>query len=370
VKLGSGQISITRHSKLYGDKTAFETYVNKNLPHTAQELHAMVDRGYIDPELPFMHAESGYNTIRTNPEYFKTKYGDRLRNDVDSQWNLYQGMDKTFLADRDYQLGTVSPTGDTFKPWKIERSPAIDPYPAMAQALGQAMRARYMNDYKVAASEAWAQQFGHILEGGNREAFRRNPLAALYNAQFLSTATREERLAAENAKQRIIDFIGTKTEFDRNLNRIQNLVADAAYNQTGKKGSEWVSEKIIPFLRDPTQAARALAFHSHLGLFNPVQLWVQSQTMFNAMAIAGPTAGINGAVAATMMHLLGATNQSEAMINKWAQMTSKITLGKVDEDTFKELYAHMNRTGLVARRRGNCMERHHHGSKDIPEHNG
>lgn len=332
--------------KLLGNEAALDDYVSKNLPYSTAEFKSLF-KTHLDAELPISYTQSGKNTIQTDMR-IKDMFPS-IRNDHDSTHNLYQGMDKTFLADKDMQLGTISPTGDVLKPWRVDDAPLIDPYPALNQALGQAMRSRWTNDYKIAAAEEWVQQFSHIIEGGGSslDVIRKNPLATLYNAKLVKiadgTSTREEAVAAENARQRIIEFIGSKSEFDRNLTRIQSIMADMTFSLGGKATADWTAAHLLPAIKDPTQWTRAIAFHSHLGLFNPVQLWVQSQTMFNAMAISGPVNGSKGALMGTMQHFLSMT-ENPAIVDRMASITEAVT--GVKAEWFKESYETLRGSGL------------------------
>lgn len=320
------------------------SHVSKNLPYTEDEFRNLF-KNYLDPELPISHSQSGRSTVQTDTRLKEIDKLKDMRNDLDSSYNLYNQLDRTFLSERDMQLGTISPTGNQLKPWQVEAAPAIDPYPMMNRALGQAIRSRYMTDYKIAAAEEWVEQFGKLLEG--REAnLRKNPLSILYNGKIAKvadkSASREEMIAAENARARIKDFIGSQSEFESNLSRIESLLMDASYSIGGKGTADYVAAHLLPNVKDPFSYFRAIAFHSKLGLFNPVQLLVQSQSMANSVAVAGPIHGGKGMAAGTLQRYLSLTDEP-AIINRAAEMSASFGW---NPEHFKESYEGLKSTGL------------------------
>src|SRR6185503_940529 len=93
---------------------------------------------------------------------------------------------------------------------------------------------------------------------------------------------------------------------------------------------------------DPFKYARNIAFHSKLGLFNPVQLLNQAQTMIHSVAIAGPVNGFKGMTAGTLMTMLRMT-ENPKVIEHFAGMAEN--LGIMRRADFLESYAAMKRTG-------------------------
>lgn len=319
-------------------------YVTQNLPYTETDFRGLFNN-YLDKDLPISHSQTGKSSVQTDTRLVEIDHLKNLRNDLDSSYNLYNQLDRTYLADRDMQLGTISPTGSKLKPWQIESAPAVDPFPMMNRSLGQAIRSRTMSDYKIAAAEEWVEQFKHLMTAPE-EALRRNPLSALYNANFAKiadkTVSREELMAAENARSRIIDFVGSQNEFERNMTRVESIIADAAYTSLGKSGADYVTANLLPNVKDPSAYFRSIAFHSKLGLFNPVQLFVQAQSMFNSIAIAGVQHGGKGAMAGILQRYLALTEES-GIIDKAAQFSR--AFGWTPEE-FKESYQTFQKTGV------------------------
>lgn len=317
-------------------------YVSKNLPFSENEFKKLFSDGYLHSEMPISHTFTGRTTLETDKEMARIFDQKGMKNDFQSSHNLYQFLDKHYLADRDMQLGTVTETGNTLKPWQIEEAPALDPFPALNRALGQGIRSRWMTDYKISAAENWVQQFAPFMNN-KEEALRKNPLFTLYHPQWAEgSVDRATLMSAKNSQQAIIDFIGASSELQSNILRLEQNVVNLAYSAGGDKTADFVATHALPMVRDPATYLRSIAFHSKLGFFNPVQLLVQAQSLAHVIGVAGPVNGLAGSAAGFLMRRLVHTEE-QAVIDRIAGIAK--TFGWKEEH-FIESYNALKSTGM------------------------
>lgn len=337
-----GQRMDTARMMLLRGDPALGDFVGKNLPFSENEFRKLFEDGYLDKSLPISHSRTGRTTLESDKEMARLFDKKDMKNDFQSSHNLYQFLDKHFLADRDMQLGTVTESGNVLKPWQIEEAPALDPFPALNRSLGQAIRSRWMTDYKISAAENWVQQFAPFMNN-KEEALRKNPLFTLYHPQWAEgSVDRATLMAAKNSQRAIVDFIGASSELSSNINRLEQIVTNAAYSAGGDKAADFTATHLLPMVKDPATYLRSIAFHSKLGFFNPVQLLVQAQSLAHVIGVAGPVNGLQGAAAGFLMRRLVHTEE-EAVINRMAGIAGKFGW---QPEHFKESYEALKSTGM------------------------
>ena len=334
---------------------ALKSYLSENLPYTVrqfQELFAekiAADGTKVPARLhiedPIRHTTSSRNLLDAHPDLEKGY--TNFENGVRSPYNLYGQIDKKFTNERDLTLGTVRERMNGTQPiFKLEPSKLVDPLSTMNRAMANIIRSRYLNDYKTQSVETFIQEFGDLMkvEGGLAE-IRKNPVYYLHNAVFETqpgSPLQNARLAAaQNAQRAVLSLLGTNSELGRNLRWVQEDLLNFIYNKGGQKTSDYVAEHLLPVMQDPFRYARGIAFHSKLGLFNPVQLFLQAQTLTHITAIA-PTHALQGLSAAALMRRLSLTEDGK-IISHFGDMATKLGWKK---EHFIESYTALKKTGL------------------------
>jgi len=131
------------------------------------------------------------------------------------------------------------------------------------------------------------------------------------------------------------------------LNKMANQIRDwqgfpsreeQIYKATTQRLHEWAlgkdlktTSKLTGWLmdKDPISAARATAFHSLLGWFNPAQLWVQAQGMSVASSIAAGTRLTEVTRQTSGLTLLGAKGFDNTARTKWAAKAAGISVDEL-----------------------------------------
>jgi len=315
-----------------------DSFLASNLPYHLDVFKGMFNKEHLSLDTPIVHARSGTSTFDTVTSLKSHNYRDMV-DATKSEYNLAGSIDTSFTADRNLVLDTVIEKNGFFG---IAPSRQLDPYQAMNRALGQGIRNLWMNDYKISAVQNWLQEFGDVMKPDFKQ-LSNNPMYFLYNPQWNEATVDKARLAAAKAAQRsIVNFVGARSELGGQIEFMENKLMDSIYGKFGQEKAQWFGDHLLPGIKDPAQYARAVAFHSKLGLFNPVQMFVQMQSLANVMALAGPVNGFKGAGAAFLMRRLAHTGE-QSIIDSFAEKATALGWTK---DEFLEMYSAFRKTGL------------------------
>lgn len=291
---------------------------------------------------PFKNVKSGQNVVEAYPEIARgyENFNDQIR----SPYNLYSQIDKKYAGERDGPAMTIKERAGVERPeFALETAPIFDPLTALNKGLANVMRSRFLADYKHMSVETFIQEFGDIMkvEGGLQE-IRNNPVYYLHNAVFDNKAPRDRVAAAQNAQRAIINLLGTQSEVSQNISWAREQLMNEIYGRAGQRHSDFVTEAMLPALKDPAKYARNVAYHSKLGLYNPVQLFLQAQTIFHTSALAGVGNTMSGMSGYALMRALSLT-ADKPTIEHFAQMATKLGWKK---DDFLESFAALKKSGL------------------------
>lgn len=324
---------------LKNGEPGLEDYLARNLPYSVEDFKKMFTKGHLDLDAPIVHSKSGTSTFDT---VSALKGDDRYRNMVDatkSEYNLAGSIDMSYTAERNLVLDTVIEKNGFFG---IAPSRQLDPYEALNTGLGQAVRNLWMNDYKIQAVQQWIEEFGDVMKPRFKE-LSNNPMYFLYNPQWNEAVVDKARLAAAKASQRaIVNFVGARSEVAGQMQFLQNKLHDSIYKTFGQEASTFFGDHLLPAIKNPDHYIRAVAFHSKLGLWNPIQMFVQAQSVSNVLAIAGPMHGLPGATAAVLMRRMAHSNEP-AVLSRFADMAANLGWKRAD---FEEMYNIFRSTGL------------------------
>lgn len=274
----------TARQMLKANDPALNAYIATHLPYSPADFRKMFQTGHLSLDTPIVHTETGRTAFDTSEAALKRLYPDVV-DATKSEYNLAANIDQSFLSERDLVLNSVKESGGTFS---LAPSRQLDPYTAFNRAMGQAVRNLWMNDYKIQAVQQWLQEFGDVMRP-DYKTLSNNPMYFLYHPQWNEGTTNKALLAAAKTSQRsIVNFIGAQSEVASQLTHIQNRLISNVYEKFGQSASEIVSDHALPAIKDPAKYARAVAFSTKMGFFNPIQLFVQAQSLAHVLAVAGP----------------------------------------------------------------------------------
>lgn len=182
---------------------------------------------------------------------------------------------------------------DALVDWRGEQAPVLDAYDAVNKAFLNIANLSTFSDYKVSSVERWVKTFGDDLDPGSY------PANATNMQKFLDgkprTGPSRDRLvnALEDQRSIIKRNLGWKTQSDMRADEVGRRFGEWLMGTNPEGVRHKVSRDLINFMedKDPLQFMRGLAFDLKLGLFNPVQLFLQAGTFLAISAIdpAGAT---------------------------------------------------------------------------------
>jgi hypothetical protein len=325
------------------DDVALAKYLGQNLPYSLKEFKGMFEPfgGRLKIDVPITIRQNGINTLDTDLS-LKGRYKgliDETRNPYDPS----NGINKAFLSERDQVIKTISePQTGVFRVADAEQ---LDPFVAFNRAFGQGLRNRYMADYKQSALQNWITQFGKYLRV-DPETLKAYPGYFLYNADGLWTGTPDKvgLAAAKAARRALIEFIGTRSEVGETVSYIEDALKSTVFNTLGQDPKAVAANRFasLSSIRNPAAFMKSVAFHSKLGMFNPVQFMIQAQQAVHSMAVTGIDNGLRG-MAAGVLAQFGMHTRAPAIIDKLADVAH--TMG-YDRSLFQEMMQTLDRTGL------------------------
>lgn len=247
----------------------------------------------------FVPTEWGKNSSQTNN--LKEKY-PMFRDETNSSYNLYSEMNQTFLGDRNAPLLTVKERGSQGSPMmRLDRAPTLDAFPSLERGLNSLLENKFLDNLKFNAATRFIKEFGDVLDTrATRERMLRNPLPYLFSSSFRRDADPAKVRAAQNHLRATKELLNVDNHTNRILRRMKSNLADSIYGVSGQRGVGF-AEGALSKIKDPTAFLRAGAFHMTLGMFNPVQLFVQGTTFVHIMALGGARNAAAAAPAAWMM---------------------------------------------------------------------
>ncbi len=314
-----------------------EAYIVKNLPYASlKEFNKL--RSQYDFDAPFSLTQRGRSVFETQLDLEKQFPG--TLNFHKSSHNPQNFMDRTFLQERDELLN--NPAIRAGQP-VFEAGKQLDAYEALERGLNQSIRNMWLNDEKIRATTQWIEKYADLIEVNNPAQLRATPLYFLYNGNLKNVASNQQavKVAAEQERQAIINFVGQQTEFGQAIGMFKTAMMDGIYKAGGKNSADIASEFSLGFIRDPAAYMRAAAAHLRIGMFNPIPMFQQAMTFMNVAAIA-PQHTVRAASAAGLMRVGGHTT-NEAVLNHIAKSAEKFGWKAKD---FKEMHEAFRMTNL------------------------
>lgn len=322
-------------------------YLDENLPWDFEDFYKLftVSRdpnAKLDLDTPFYYTAKGKSVNDTHKlgETYKN-----LRDTRQSASNLYNTVNLKYAMERDNPMHTISQAGDPDNPiYNLKTATHMDPLTTINRSMSQLMAGRYLENMKFKLSEQFINEFGRFLKTSPEE-LRRNPMKHLMDPDWLEANKISDRAgwaAAKNFRRTSINFMGLRTDFQENVRFVKQKLADYIYDKAGDKAFKIVEPYLLGQTKDPVTLLRSVAFHTHLGLFNPIQLFIQAQTTAHIIGVEGPTRAYQAMGAYSLQRAL-MFNDSPEMLNAVAKKAKAFGW---KEDEFKESYQGLRESGM------------------------
>lgn len=282
----------------------YQDYVKTNLPWTPKAFRDLIP----DASVPFKATMNGENTMTRFGEEFKGRFSN-LKDSTTSSYNLYNTTNLRFAQSRDHRLQTIVQKGTADSPhFHVEGAEMVDPYDTLRKSASKLTENVYLDDLKINVAEDFVRQFGRFLDGDINQHLA-DPFGALFDAPFKSftKVSFDDQGAlkqAKNVRRATKDFIGLQTDLDKQIGYFRQRLADSIEGRVkngrfeGTKAADLLIDNVrLGSTKDPSKFLRAIGYHAKLGLFNPFQFALQSQSFVNVATIAGAEAAAASAPA-------------------------------------------------------------------------
>ena len=203
----------------------------------------------------------------------------------------------------------------------------LNAFEALSRNIANVSRLVPINQWRLGLEQRWINSARSL--GVNVENFGELPgnIESTRKGQFLNKMA-----------QQIRDWQGFPSAEEQIWTSVTQRMFEWATEKGFGRGAKvlgWMNSK------DPISAARAAAFHSLLGWFNPVQLWTQAQGMSVAVSIGlGKNLGTTLQHAGALTYLGPARRQTDANFSKVAKLLN------IETDELKEMHALWKKSGL------------------------
>jgi hypothetical protein len=332
------------------DEASLARHLRQELPWTPEEFKKLFQGGMLKKGMKVAGLRQGQTSADAgvrfaDGKFFTDHFGEIDRGQVEPFADAYRSI-QDFSQPKSGRLKRTVNEGTESAPlWKLEDAELMNPIQTQVQTMGRVIRNAMYEDYQFQAARSWIEEFGNaksIKAAGlsykgrqlSVEELRRNPVFFLKHAD-ISTANPIRAAQAYELRKSILNLLGTPSQTSLSLDYIKHAVTD------GKLGA-YIPDKAISFLKDPFAYARSVAFHTKLGLFNPIQLFVQANTMVNSFAISPLHAA---RATPSMMLMLRTSMTSDPDIirhfGKWSQK-----MGGLKESEFVDARKWMDHFGL------------------------
>jgi len=338
-----------------GQKQALKEHLERTLPHDAGVFEKLfraetladgtVKAAKFDIDTPFTWRSFGANTLdMPHNSRFAEQFPEGFRNIVRDKFNLFSQINKEYMGHRDPNLMRVLDGTPEHPGFSFGNPRMVSPLKTANHAIASVARGRFLDDYASGAAKSFVEEFHDVLKQPLSE-LRSNPKYHTWNPEFDEMSPLRTKLAAaKNSQKAIKQLMNSLPDSMRDAHYIQQKIVDSVYERLGQKAGDWTSMHLLPFEKDPLSLARGFAFHVTLGLFAPMQFFMQAQSALHAMAIAGPRIGFAAFKDACLMRY-NMVNGGDEFLRHMADISKKAGT-TTKQDHYLESFVEMKKSGI------------------------
>ena len=232
--------------------------------------------------------------------------------------------------------------------WHGEQAPTLDAWQSTNQAFLNIANMSSFSDYKLNAVERWVKTFEPYF---TPNASLKTNMQKFMDVKPNGLANQDGVLQAMLDQRDIIKRnLGWKTEWDMQVQQQQRKLAEWVMGTDPNSLRHGASRAAMNFMEEnnPLQFMRGLAFDLKLGLFSPVQLFLQSGTML-AMTAIDPKNGIKGIQSGPLLRAFMMWNKGDAaFIDGAIAKGLNKTIGMEDADEFRAFMGAAKSSGFFS----------------------
>lgn len=300
-------------------------FVRDKLGIDTKRWAAAVKEGTIDLNKAFVYTPKGVRTI----DIGAYKEIPNLKAGV-SKFNLDAKLIGKYGSERDASSIDVI-TSESDIAFEVKGADYLSPIDTLRMSAKNVISTRMMHDYTLMTHRDFIREFSDILDG-TKEELMTSGVSLLTDPKFLKGAERtypERVAAAKNVSRAYKNLLNQGTYIDNLIDSQKDKIVTSVMRKFGPRGAEFVSDRLLPMVKDPAVAMRSFAFHLKMGFFNINQTFVQSQSMVNVVAVGGVNGMKSGA--AYPLFRLALANGNDSVVKALGKKAQAIGLMKADE---------------------------------------
>jgi hypothetical protein len=335
-----------------GKTDGLDEFIAKNLPKTPEIIKGMfypkLDSGgkiienaalSLDEAIELRYAgESLADKQALAGKYANFKDGRK------DPYNLYSDVNFEYAGKRNPIIDTIEEVGTETNPiFNTRPAKTVDVMTTMNRAMSKIIESRYLNDLKGKEIDKFVREFGDELDVDPKE-LELNPVPHIMNPKWKKDVTEfdTKASAARQSNTALRQFLGTSTKFSNYLRVAKQKIADSLYTSGNTRAAEFIEPWALSTTNDPYSYFRSLAFHTKLGLFNPVQIFLQGQGFVHVAAVAGIPTAMKAGAGFSIMRFLRFTTDPKII----SDAAKKAVKHGWKEDEFIEAYHALRESGM------------------------
>lgn len=333
-----------------GKTDELKAHLIQTLPHSYEQFVKLFSDGTLDIDTPMLYTKSGQSTRDSSRAgQGSADLYEQARDAYNSPYNLTSSVNRQFAQEKDLALPSVVSGSEGNPVHNFQRAKMIDPLVSLSRSMHNMVRQRVYDNYQYQSIMSFVEEYANPASLGGSvtkrslDQARSNPLALITDPLWNEKAPRDKLASAKNAHRAIVNLLGVQSELNRNVDWVLNKVVDSIFEKYGDGAASKAADFLHTKIRDPARYARSIAFHTKLGLFNPIQLFLQAQSVVHAAAITGDLKRSYSAMGAGMLQRYLSLTADENIIKNFA---NKARAFGWKPDEFLESFENMKLAGI------------------------
>jgi len=263
------------------DLSSVEASLVKNgMPWSAKTFDQMVKDGAINPKYPLALAKDGMN------------YHDvvdvgalGLRNDLANPHRPNVEFGTKFTGERGLGTQSYEWGGSNNPAWMPVSTRMIGARDTIRSSVSDTINSHVYTDYMIRSRKEFIEQFGDTVKGG-KERLERSSIASFVHPEWNTKVDPVKLSAAKRMHTAVMQLMYSPSELSKSVTSAKDALLNLVYRYGGDKAGDWLEDSVVWKTRDPTRFMRGVAYHTQIGLFNPVQLVLNTQTLAYMSALS------------------------------------------------------------------------------------
>ena len=219
-----------------------------------------------------------------------------------SSHNVFRNITAPFMGEQTPGiLDTVKTEGNTLVPGGYE--PLLSPMDALSKSLGSLVDLQVTSDYRLKASNDFAQEFGHLFQDGALRVSQ-NPLYYMEQAKkgagFANGLTKAETGAAKRSANAALNLAGFQDSEWAWQQALKSQMNDIVFDKLGE-GFRDALAKPISTIVNPNHFLASAAFHFNFGFGNITAFLTQASELAK-IAMINPKQAANSIPSMALMN--------------------------------------------------------------------